>query len=98
MASGAVSRIIKGRLAAVTLAVALGVLPAACGGDPDPVAATPTPANVPAPDLSMACAILNCTCEKTGKGFFDDDVTTPVLWTDRGAAYCPANHRLRKVD
>ena len=51
------------------------------------------------PDLKVACALTKCICTSGGGGLFTQkQTTTPVLWTDRGNAYCPEGFALRQAD
>jgi len=54
------------------------------------------------PNLEVACALAKCTCISPGDGYVDRNfrkqVTTAVLRTDRGNAYCPEGYSLRQVE
>jgi hypothetical protein len=57
------------------------------------------------PNLEVACALTKCKClsDRDG-GYFERNfrgqrkITTAVLWTERGNAYCPEGYSLRRVD
>ena len=51
------------------------------------------------PNLEAGCALTKCICASGGGGLFKQkQTTTPVLWTDRGNAYCPEGFSLRQPD
>ena len=56
------------------------------------------------PNLEVACALKKCTCISEGGGYFERNfkgqrqLTTAVLWTERGNAYCPEGYTLQLVD
>lgn len=57
------------------------------------------------PNLALACSLTKCTClSDGGGGYFERNfstnrtISTAVLWTERGDAYCPEGYSLRQVD
>lgn len=57
------------------------------------------------PNLAVACALTKCTCiSEGGGGYFERNLrthrslTTEVLWTEQGNAYCPEGFSLRQVE
>ena len=57
------------------------------------------------PNLEVACALTKCKCLSDGGGGYfarnfqgQRKITTAVLWTERGNAYCPEGFFLRRAD
>ena len=57
------------------------------------------------PNLEVACALTKCICISDRGGRYIErnfsrqgTITTAVLWTERGNAYCPDGYSLRRVE
>lgn len=52
----------------------------------------------PTIDLSLACQLTKCICKGTSHSLFEVPTEAPVLWTDRGAAFCPEGQVLERAE
>ena len=79
------------RAIAVSLAAALPLFLAACGG-------TEHAAGKRAPNLALACQTMACACSAVSGSLFGKTETTGILWRANGDAYCPKGFVLEPVE
>ena len=69
-------------LSTLALAVLLG-----CETEPEPTV-----------DLTLTCQLTECICKGDDGSMFKKPSEAPLLWTERGQAYCPEGFALELVE